>query len=427
MRHPLSIPAFAILTAAMSLNAMGQDAAGAQGKLDRLENEIKNFMPEYVRVQRSHRNLKQELARKTARLESLRDQARSLDLPAEFDSSQVRPTGTGVITKSFIEKTSPYIVVIEGDKGSGTGFLCVVDGVVWVYTAAHVLSGNSKLAVRDSQGNRYSKFDHMESAEGVDLVRLRPTNQNFKGLEIIADTDAPKVGDKIVAVGNSLGAGSLSLEAGVVKNIDETMWEVSTDIIPGNSGGPILDLKSGKVIGIVTHLIMRREKRTSGFAPKVNVKRYAARLDREWEWKRMPVTRFVKEWQYIEKMEQDSKIGWATTYAVIYKLENPGNVITRDRLNDREAFRHAVQVMKEQAKHFSSQRTMEWLEKFEGDYHSKDSINKARTVIANNINGIRLNGKEPKPEHFSWYHRESYKDAIGWRKEVFDRGKENSE
>ena len=76
------------------------------------------------------------------------------------------------------------VVVIEGDMGRGTGFLCSTEGALWLYTAAHVISGNKSIVVRDQQNNRFQTFDSMEVADGVDLVRLKIINSTVKGLEL---------------------------------------------------------------------------------------------------------------------------------------------------------------------------------------------------------------------------------------------------
>lgn len=216
----------------------------------------------------------------------------------------------------FIAEVTPRIVLIEGDKGSGTGFLCRSGDEVWVYTAAHVLSGNRTIVVRDNTGRTYRDFEFLECAEGVDLVRLKPKDAGLQGLELVSPDQAPKVGEIIVAIGNSLGAGSLSSESGHIMSVRKDMWEVDAEIIPGNSGGPVISFESGKVVGIVTHLTIARGRGqlSSVQAGKTEVKRFAARLDKKWEWRRMPVSRFVKEWQHIDAMNRESSIAWASVY-----------------------------------------------------------------------------------------------------------------
>ena len=131
---------------------------------------------------------------------------------------------------------------------------------MWVYTAAHVLSGNRTIAVRDNTGRTYRDFEFIECAEGVDLSASSRRTPAWKDSICPPPDSAPKIGEIIVAIGNSLGAGSLSGEPGHILSVQEDMWEVDAEIIPGNSGGPVISLESGDVVGIVTHLTIKRAR-----------------------------------------------------------------------------------------------------------------------------------------------------------------------
>ena len=230
-----------------------------------------------------------------------------------------------------------------------------------------------------------------------------------------------------MAVGNSLGAGSLSLEAGVVKNVDATMWEVSTDIIPGNSGGPMLDLKSGKVTGIVTHLIMKRGRRIPGVGTELNVKRFRrADSTANGNGSACPCRASSRSGSTSRR--------WTPTATSPGRPPSPSSVITNSQgINSparhhaiwRQQMAHASNVMKENGGHFSVQRTKQWMDDYRGNYQSRDAVQKAQNVMDNNLNSIRINGKEAKPNHFSWFHREAYKEVLAMRKELSDRAKKD--
>ena len=75
-----------------------------------------------------------------------------------------------------------------------------------------------------------------------------------------ADSDAAKIGQPVVAIGNPLGIGT-SVTTGVISGLNRDLMRspfddyIQTDaaINPGNSGGPLLDC-SGKIVGIDTYL-----------------------------------------------------------------------------------------------------------------------------------------------------------------------------
>ena len=311
----------------------------------------------------------------------------------------------------FVADVTPRVVVIEGDQGNGTGFLCAADGQLWVYTAAHVLSGNRQITVRDSRGRVYREFEFLECAEGVDLVRLKPKDQDFQGLQLASPADSPKVGGMIVAVGNSLGTGSISGEAGRVRSIAKDLWEVDAEIIPGNSGGPVLSLDTGKVVGIVTHLIIDRGKGQEILAKDPAVKRFAARLDKTWEWRRMPVTRFVKEWEYVGKMSRDSSIAWAAIY-----LMHTGPVGSTDP----KVRSIAESIIAGEREHLQVQRVDMWLKRYRGAdrLQGKEMIDDGNRIISRILDEIKLTGTEPAPNDFSWHHRQSYLFELDWRKKL---------
>ena len=99
-----------------------------------------------------------------------------------------------------------------------------------------------------------------------DITVLTPAVQ--PGLVLpatIGNSSAIRVGDEVYAVGNPLGlVGSLS--AGVVSGLDrqfapsegeqpfQELIQFDAAVNPGNSGGPLLDLR-GRVVGIVIGLI----------------------------------------------------------------------------------------------------------------------------------------------------------------------------
>lgn len=321
----------------------------------------------------------------------------------------------------FIAEVTPRIVIIEGDKGSGTGFLCRSGGEVWVYTAAHVLSGNRTIVVRDNSGRAYRDFEFLECAEGVDLVRLKPKDAGLEGLDLVSPEQAPKVGEIIVAIGNSLGAGSLSGEPGHVMSVQEDMWEVDAEIIPGNSGGPVISFESGKVVGIVTHLTIdrRQNQPTSVGTGKAEVKRFAARLDKRWEWRRMPVSRFVKEWQHIDAMDRDSSIAWASVYLM---HTGPKSQSGQEGRTDPDQVKLAQSILARDRGHIQVQRVDEWLKRYRaaGSVRHNELIDEGNKIIERNLEEIRLKENAPKSADFSWFHRQSYDSQVAWRIKLTD-------
>ena len=76
------------------------------------------------------------------------------------------------------------------------------------------------------------------------------------------DSNALRVGELVIAVGNPLGfIGAAS--TGVVHRVENRSWVVSQlRLAPGNSGGPLANAR-GEVVGINTHDCRRTRVRDS--------------------------------------------------------------------------------------------------------------------------------------------------------------------
>lgn len=367
-----------------------------------------------------------------AELESLKEKLKAQDafladlnavIVAKGGGDGEAADGKLALPSGFLSNVTPRIVIIEGNKGNGTGFLCNSGGETWVYTAAHVLSGNTTIIVRDSAGRTYRDFEFLECAEGVDLVRLKLKDVSIQGLVIVSETEAPVVGDEIVAVGNSLGTGSISGEPGRIRSIGDDMWEVDAEIIPGNSGGPVLSLKTEKVVGIVTHLIIPNGRNVNRPAAEKRVKRFAARLDKEWEWRKMPVVRFVKEWQHIGEMDRESSIAWASTYLMHTGPEALAQRDMRYRTSSRtdpQTVKIAESILARDRKHFQVQRVDEWLKRYRnaGKMQRNELIVEGNKIIQRNLEEIRIKVNGAKAEDFSWFHRKMFEEEVAWRNKL---------
>ncbi len=151
-----------------------------------------------------------------------------------------------------------------GDSGVGSG-------VVWdshghVVTNAHVVADARALEVALPSGQRFAA-----RPVGVDplldlaVVRVQSTVASELRPAKFGDSDALRVGQGVIALGNPLGF-SWTVTLGVVSALERSLVEpngalldglIQTDaaINPGNSGGPLATL-SGEVVGITTAMIM---------------------------------------------------------------------------------------------------------------------------------------------------------------------------
>lgn len=164
--------------------------------------------------------------------------------------------------------------------GGGTGFIVGEDG--FIVTNRHVVDDeDAEYSVVLNDG---SKFDAVVLARDslIDIAIIKvDAEQKFPVIEL-GDSDSLKIGQTVIAIGNSLGEFRNTVSKGIISGLkrsisagdgmgqSELLDEViQTDaaINPGNSGGPIVNL-SGQVIGV--NVAMAQGAENIGFAIPIN-------------------------------------------------------------------------------------------------------------------------------------------------------------
>ncbi len=144
-------------------------------------------------------------------------------------------------------------------QGAGSGF--VIDARGYVLTNNHVVDGAVAIRVKFDDGRSYDgTVLGTDPATDIALVKLKNPPANLAVLKL-GDSDAMRVGDWVVAIGNPFGLAS-SVSVGILSakardihagNYDDFL-QTDAAINPGNSGGPLFNLK-GEVIGINTAIV----------------------------------------------------------------------------------------------------------------------------------------------------------------------------
>ena len=152
---------------------------------------------------------------------------------------------------------SPFAPQQEQQQSLGSGF--VIDKAGHIVTNYHVVEGAKSVQVSFSNGENV-KATVVGSDPSTDIAVLE-VRAHSRALTPLAwgDSDALKVGDSVVAIGNPFGY-SRSVTAGIVSAVDRPLTApnsftirhaIQTDaaLNHGNSGGPLLDAR-GDVIGV---------------------------------------------------------------------------------------------------------------------------------------------------------------------------------
>jgi S1-C subfamily serine protease len=161
---------------------------------------------------------------------------------------------------SVVESVGPSVVQVQDGRGAGSGVIITPDG--YVLTNAHVVERADSAHVRLADG-RSVTGRVVGRDPSSDLAVLRLDAAGLPAAEL-GDSDALRVGQLVIAIGNPLGFQS-TVTTGVVSALGRSLHGrdgrpiegvIQTDaaLNPGSSGGPLVDTR-GRIVGINTAVI----------------------------------------------------------------------------------------------------------------------------------------------------------------------------
>ncbi len=144
-------------------------------------------------------------------------------------------------------------------QGVGSGFIVRPDGLV--VTNNHVVEGATTIRVKLDDGRVFpAKVLGRDPLTDVALIHVEGDAKNLPFVKL-GDSEAMRVGDAVVAIGNPFGlassvsAGILSAKARVIgAGPYDDFLQTDAAINPGNSGGPLFNAR-GEVIGMNTAIV----------------------------------------------------------------------------------------------------------------------------------------------------------------------------
>jgi serine protease Do len=158
-------------------------------------------------------------------------------------------------------------------EGGGSGWVLDEDGII--VTNNHVVEGATEITVTLDDGRTFPVTpDDVFTDPLTDLAIVKIDAAGLVPL-LIGDSTRLRVGDWVVAIGNSLGRGTRAT-VGIVSQLgvslqlsqDQTLYnliDTSAVINPGNSGGPLVNM-AGEVVGITSAKIVATGAEATGFA-----------------------------------------------------------------------------------------------------------------------------------------------------------------
>ncbi len=157
-------------------------------------------------------------------------------------------------------------------QGLGSGFIVSKDG--YVVTNNHVIDRAEDVEVVLEDGSKYeAKVVGKDPKTDLAVLKIEPDGD----LEavVLGNSDNLKIGEWVMAIGNPFGLG-YTVTAGIVSAKGRSLGlgayddfiQTDAPLNPGNSGGPLFNLK-GEVVGVNTAIVARGQG--IGFSIPVNL------------------------------------------------------------------------------------------------------------------------------------------------------------
>ncbi|QYY34450.1 serine protease [Ruficoccus sp. ZRK36] len=248
--------------------------------------------------------------------------ADALIAKVEWQARQDGPAAAHASASGFDKaQYQQALVLLEGDNGTGTAFICKVQGIPFLLTNIHMLAcagagdsyggGLQKLDARTLDGRKLT-LQSIYGAREHDLCILRFAEE--ADYEQVALEFEPQVatnvkpGDFIVIPGNSKGGGTMIWTEGRVVGIGPTKVEHDAPVYEGNSGSPIIHIDSGKIIGVLSYAEQvpienyfdKESFNNEQSAIKSKIRYYGYRIDSANDWYPIDLPRFCRQNDELE-------------------------------------------------------------------------------------------------------------------------------
>ncbi|MGF1482753.1 MAG: S1C family serine protease [Opitutales bacterium] len=194
---------------------------------------------------------------------------------------QVGGFGADQGIKELADNLGEAVVLVETPVGLGSGF--VIDAEGYVITNDHVIAGENEITVtvfvkrpKELERMRFENVRIVASNSVMDLALLKIEDTEGRSFSVapVGQSSRLRAGQRVFAIGSPLGL-DRSVSEGIisVKNrpIGGRLFiQTTTEISPGNSGGPLFNLR-GEVVGVNNMKVVGMGAEGLGFAIPSNM------------------------------------------------------------------------------------------------------------------------------------------------------------
>jgi len=222
--------------------SLSTDISSVNGSLtdeiDIVDNNLRNFKNQNEKEINTLSNLIDEIEKQSEiQLGELKDELKSIRVKSKDFTA-------------IINDVLQSVVSVGTDKGLGSG--AVIDSRGFIVTNFHVVNGANIIRIL-TYGNDVYDAALIGYDSNVDVAVLK-VNAELDEIRF-GDSDDVQIGERVIALGNPAGL-SFTVTEGIVSAVDRTgpnnleiYLQTDVPMNPGNSGGPLVNIKS-EIIGI---------------------------------------------------------------------------------------------------------------------------------------------------------------------------------
>jgi len=194
-----------------------------------------------------------EIEKLRQEVDKLKEQQSPSSTQSTFIKNDAPTFSAGTLTNAeIISQIKSATVYIKTEYGSGSGMIISSDG--YILTNAHVVKGASSIKIHKLDG-QILNAQLVGTDEYKDVALLKVSATGLLSVKL-GNSDNAKPGSEVFTFGFPFGIqGDVSFKEGtmsrLLKDGDTIYIEISAEIHPGNSGGPLVN-RYGEVIGINT-------------------------------------------------------------------------------------------------------------------------------------------------------------------------------
>ncbi len=231
--------------------------------------------------------------------------------------SAVTPVAAPVVVPPPVltDDQAHTVVTIKGDNAQGTGFLLRSPDGTFVVTHTDLLAANPNVKILASDGTAITTLA-LKCATDRNLAMFAITDNHYAYLPSPPDTlDTLPAGDQVIIPDVGTPADPLLGKPGHIVSANAERIDFNIRMGPGNSGSPVIHVKSGTAIGIVTaqkkvdisdYLAQAWHGNPAPGSAKI-IPYYGLRLSGETNWETCDPARFLQETMFLKQFHDNTR------------------------------------------------------------------------------------------------------------------------